>query len=81
MTEAFLAVRQVDRFQMTAINQSSSDTDPKRKYWDCVEWICVITSEYGLRELGTIVKPSYYEELWSKGHMLGGQRVDGDCIQ
>ncbi|KAF1780702.1 hypothetical protein GQ600_10204 [Phytophthora cactorum] len=62
-----------------AICDSSSDTDPKRKYWDCGEWICVITSEYELRELGTIVKPSYYmyEELWSKGHMLGGRRVDG----
>ncbi|KAG3061468.1 hypothetical protein PC128_g15100 [Phytophthora cactorum] len=71
------SLRQVDRFRMTAINQSSSDTDPKRKYCDCGEWICVITSEYGLRELGTIVKPSYYmyEELWSKGHMLGGRRV------
>ncbi|KAG2766970.1 hypothetical protein Pcac1_g21777 [Phytophthora cactorum] len=71
------SLRQVDRFRVTAINQSSSDTDPKRKYCDCGEWICVITSEYGLRELGTIVKPSYYmyEELWSKGHMLGGRRV------
>ncbi|KAF1793164.1 hypothetical protein GQ600_20915 [Phytophthora cactorum] len=41
------SLRQVDRFRVTAINQSSSDTDPKRKYCDCGEWICVITSEYG----------------------------------
>ncbi|KAG2796310.1 hypothetical protein PC129_g17036 [Phytophthora cactorum] len=44
-------------------------------------WICVITSEYALRQLGKIVKPSYYEELWSKGRMLGDDGLMGIAFE
>nr|QUJ09335.1 crinkler 9 [Plasmopara viticola] len=64
------SVRQVDRLRMTKIRLHDK-TSNLIKYLDCGEWFCVITSEYALRQLGKIVAPSYCEELWSKGRMLG----------
>ncbi|KAL8005704.1 hypothetical protein Plhal703r1_c07g0039721 [Plasmopara halstedii] len=44
-------------------------------------WICKITSEYALRQLGTIVQPSFYEVLWSKGRMLGDDGLMGIAFE
>ncbi|KAE9023679.1 hypothetical protein PF005_g4456 [Phytophthora fragariae] len=61
--------RQVDRLRMTGIR--ANDHRELNKFLYSKHWVYVITSEYALRQLGNIVKPSYYEELWSKGCMLG----------
>ncbi|KAL7678922.1 hypothetical protein Plhal304r1_c089g0170921 [Plasmopara halstedii] len=62
------AVRQVDRLRMTGI--PADDQRDLKMYIFSDKWICKITSEYALRRLGTIVQPSFYEVLWSKGRML-----------
>ena len=46
-----------------------------------LSWFSVITSEYALRKLGRIVKPSYYEDLWSKGRMLGDDGLMGFAFE
>ncbi|KAG2502335.1 hypothetical protein JM18_009786 [Phytophthora kernoviae] len=73
------SVRQIDRLRMTGIRankQSASD-----EYTTSRSWCCVITSEYALRQLGKIVKASYYEELWSKGRMLGDNGLMGIAFE
>ncbi|KAL3672885.1 hypothetical protein V7S43_002187 [Phytophthora oleae] len=73
----------VDRLRMTGI-KASGQSDLARDtnaYLDCSKWICVITSEYALRELSNIVKPSYYEELWRKASMLGDDGLKGIAFE
>ncbi|CEG37996.1 uncharacterized protein PHALS_06040 [Plasmopara halstedii] len=49
------SVRQVDRLRMTGIraNDRIANSD-LNKYMMIRSWLCVITSEYALRQLGTI---------------------------
>ncbi|KAE9342883.1 hypothetical protein PF008_g9958 [Phytophthora fragariae] len=68
------SVQQVDRLRMTTIPAQTSienDEDYLRKYVNCGEWVCGITSQYALRKLGKAVEPSYYEKLWCIGRKIG----------
>jgi hypothetical protein len=73
-------VDQIDRFRMTTIESHGQPVDLET-YSDCAHWLCVITSEYVLRKLGEIVKPSYYEILWSKGCLLGDDALMGVAFE
>ncbi|KAL8023646.1 hypothetical protein Plhal710r2_c006g0029421 [Plasmopara halstedii] len=73
------AVRQVDRLRMTGI--PADDQRDLKMYIFSDKWICKITSEYALRRLGTIVQPSFYEVLWSKGRMLGDDGLMGIAFE
>ncbi|KAL3669339.1 hypothetical protein V7S43_005716 [Phytophthora oleae] len=67
----------VDRLRMAGIRANGKsdlarDTkDLLKEYLGSSKWICVITSEYALRQLGKMMEPSYYKDLWSMGRMLG----------
>ncbi|DBA02439.1 TPA: hypothetical protein N0F65_008653 [Lagenidium giganteum] len=74
------SVRQVDRLRMTTIRAHNKTSD-LMEYLNCGKWCCVITSEYALRQLGKIVAPSYYEELWSKGRMLADDGLMGIAFE
>ncbi|KAI9990667.1 hypothetical protein PInf_018224 [Phytophthora infestans] len=68
------SVPQMDCLRMTAIPAHTSTENQKdclRKYVDCGEWVCGITSQYALRQLGKAVQPSYYEKLWSNARKIG----------
>ena len=71
--------QQIDRLRMTGLKASAQSN--LSVYQDLTQWICVITSEYALRQLGKIVKPSYYEELYSKGCMLGDEGLKGIAFE
>jgi hypothetical protein len=64
---------------MTGIR--ASDHRELGKFLYCANWICVITSEYALRQLGKIVKASCYEVLWSKGRMFGDDGLMGIAFE
>lgn len=67
------SVSEIDCLRMMGIQASAqSDLD---KYIASRSWCGVITSEYALRQLGKIVKASYYEVLWSNGRMLGDDKL------
>ncbi|OWZ05028.1 hypothetical protein PHMEG_00022957, partial [Phytophthora megakarya] len=71
---------QVDRLRMTGINRSDLKQDTNA-YLDCSKWLCVITSEYALRELSKIVTPSYYLELWGRAFELGDDGLKGIAFE
>ncbi|KAL7687046.1 hypothetical protein Plhal304r1_c024g0082621 [Plasmopara halstedii] len=73
------SVRQVDRLRMTGI--PTDDQRDLNMYMFSNTWICKITSEYALRQLGTIVQPSFSEVLWSKGRMLGDDGLMGIAFE
>jgi len=73
--------KQIDRLRMTSIRPGPENLGSLAKYGMVRSWFCVITSEYALRQLGKIVEPTYYEELWSKGHMLGDDGLMGIAFE
>ncbi|KAG1710158.1 hypothetical protein DVH05_017164 [Phytophthora capsici] len=71
--------RQVDRLRMTGIPKNDyKDVD---KYMFCDYWVCVITSEYTLRQLSKIVEPSYYQDLWEHANQLGDDGLMGIAFE
>ena len=68
---------QIDRLRMTTVVDGSS----LDKYWLRRCWIGVITSEYALRKIGSIVQLSFYEELWSKARTLGDDGLMGIAFE
>ncbi|ETL38543.1 hypothetical protein L916_09884 [Phytophthora nicotianae] len=76
--------KQIDRLRMTSVQASEQDLKNRSssaKYTMTRSSFCVIASENALRQLGKIVAPSYYEELWSKGRMLGDDGLMGIAFE
>lgn len=69
------SVSQVDRLRMMGIKANDHRDLDKYKYQ--TYWTFAITSEYALRQLGNIVKPNYYKELWFNKCKLGDDRLMG----
>lgn len=58
---------------MIALEATTDAMDPTSvdKYWQPGQWVRVVTSEYVLRRLSLIVKPSYFTTLWSNARTIG----------
>jgi hypothetical protein len=76
--------KQIDRLRMTSVRvseQGRTNEKTSALYTMTRSWVCAITSEYALRRLCKIVKPSYYKELWFKGRMLGDDGLMGIAFE
>ncbi|KAJ8525437.1 hypothetical protein ON010_g15677 [Phytophthora cinnamomi] len=78
------SVQQVDHLRMTTIPAQTSTENQKdylRKYVNCGKWVCGITSQYALLQLGKVVELSYYEKLWSNGRKIGDDALMGIAFE